>query len=145
MGRRDVADGEQAFAIPWQQAIAAWLPIGIVFPCEGCLNGCARRVGCGESSKRQIDDIPLHVGLPMVTGQVVYVSADAIQNERNQATDNAYVTRVKLDVASVAVVQKFLPTPGMPAEVYIRTGERTFFQYLARPITDVMSRAFRES
>ncbi len=82
---------------------------------------------------------------PMVTGQVVYVSADAIQNERNQASDNAYVTRVKLDLASVAVVQNFLPTPGMPAEVYIRTGERTFFQYLARPITDVMARAFRES
>jgi HlyD family secretion protein len=82
---------------------------------------------------------------PMVTGRVIYVSADAIQNDRNQSADNAYVTRVKLDTASAAELRNFLPTPGMPVEVYIRTGERTFFQYLARPITDVMSRAFRES
>jgi len=82
---------------------------------------------------------------PMVMGRVIYVSADAIQNERNQNGDNAYVTRVKLDAASVAEVRNFLPTPGMPAEVYIRTGERTFFQYLVQPITDVMSRAFRET
>ncbi|MBV1692931.1 MAG: HlyD family type I secretion periplasmic adaptor subunit [Hyphomicrobiales bacterium] len=82
---------------------------------------------------------------PMVAGHVVYVSADAIQNERNQSADNMYVTRVRLDTTSVAELRNFLPTPGMPAEVYIRTGERTFFQYLARPITDVMSRAFRES
>lgn len=81
---------------------------------------------------------------PMVTGEVVYVSADAIQGERNNG-DNAYVTRVKLDTASLAELRSFLPTPGMPAEVYIRTGERTFFQYLAKPITDVMTRAFRES
>lgn len=81
---------------------------------------------------------------PMVTGEVVYVSADAIQGERNNG-DNAYVTRVKLDTTSVAELRSFLPTPGMPAEVYIRTGERTFFQYLAKPITDVMTRAFRES
>ena len=82
---------------------------------------------------------------PMVAGHVVYVSADAIQNERNQSADNMYVTRVRLDTTAVAELRNFLPTPGMPAEVYIRTGERTFFQYLARPITDVMSRAFRES
>lgn len=82
---------------------------------------------------------------PMVSAQVVYVSADAIQNERNQTADNAYVTRVKLDATSVAELRNFLPSPGMPAEVYIRTGERTFFQYLMQPVTDIMARAFRES
>ena len=33
---------------------------------------------------------------------------------------------------------------GMPAEVYIKTAERTFFQYIVRPIHDSMMRAFRE-
>jgi HlyD family secretion protein len=33
----------------------------------------------------------------------------------------------------------------MPAEVYIKTGERTFFDYLMRPLTDTLTRAFRES
>jgi HlyD family secretion protein len=32
----------------------------------------------------------------------------------------------------------------MPAEVYIKTAERTFFQYIVRPIHDSMMRAFRE-
>jgi HlyD family secretion protein len=32
----------------------------------------------------------------------------------------------------------------MPAEVMIQTAERTFVQYLTKPITDSMSRAFRE-
>ena len=38
----------------------------------------------------------------------------------------------------------FTPTPGMPAEVYIKTVERTFLDYLLQPIRDSMTRAFRE-
>jgi epimerase transport system membrane fusion protein len=33
---------------------------------------------------------------------------------------------------------------GMPAEVMIRTGERTFASYIAKPITDMLARAIRE-
>jgi epimerase transport system membrane fusion protein len=33
---------------------------------------------------------------------------------------------------------------GMPAEVMIRTGERTFGSYIAKPITDMLARAIRE-
>ena len=39
----------------------------------------------------------------------------------------------------------FGPTPGMPADVYIKTGERTFFEYIMRPVLDSFSRAFRET
>ena len=39
----------------------------------------------------------------------------------------------------------FEPTPGMPAEVYIKTAERTFLDYLLRPLKDTMARAFREA
>jgi HlyD family secretion protein len=41
-------------------------------------------------------------------------------------------------------VRGFTPTPGMPAEILIQTHERTFFEYLVKPIEDSMSRAFRE-
>ena len=34
--------------------------------------------------------------------------------------------------------------PGMPAEVFVKTGERTFFEYIMRPVADSFSRAFRE-
>jgi hypothetical protein len=36
-------------------------------------------------------------------------------------------------------------TAGMPAEVYILTGEQTAFEYLMEPITQSFRRAFRES
>ena len=32
----------------------------------------------------------------------------------------------------------------MPAEVYIRTGERSPLAYLTKPFTDYFTRAFRE-
>ena len=35
-------------------------------------------------------------------------------------------------------------TPGMPVEVHIRTGDRSPLSYLAKPLTDFFSRAFRE-
>jgi len=34
--------------------------------------------------------------------------------------------------------------PGMPAEVFINTGSRTFLQYLLNPITNALARSFRE-
>lgn len=54
------------------------------------------------------------------------------------------MARVKLDAREVAALQSFTPTPGMPAEVFITTTERTFFEYLTKPIRDSMARAFRE-
>ncbi|MDH5454067.1 MAG: HlyD family type I secretion periplasmic adaptor subunit, partial [Paracoccaceae bacterium] len=35
--------------------------------------------------------------------------------------------------------------PGMPVEVFIRTGDRTPLAYLLRPLADYFNRAFRES
>ena len=34
--------------------------------------------------------------------------------------------------------------PGMPAEVFVSTQERTVVSYLTKPFTDQMNRAFRE-
>ena len=38
----------------------------------------------------------------------------------------------------------FVLLPGMPADIFIETGQRTFFNYLMRPVSDSLSRAFRE-
>jgi HlyD family type I secretion membrane fusion protein len=85
---------------------------------------------------------------PMVHGKVVYVSADALPEDRpgyTLAGGDHYIARVRLDSEEIAKeLHGFVPTPGMPAEVYIKTSERTFFQYLMRPLKDSMSRAFRE-
>jgi HlyD family type I secretion membrane fusion protein len=84
---------------------------------------------------------------PMVQGHVVYVSADALPDDKRgqySATDQ-YVARIKLDPEEAARIKQFSPMPGMPAEVYIKTSERTFLQYLTKPIRDSMQRAFRET
>jgi HlyD family secretion protein len=82
---------------------------------------------------------------PMAHGHVVYVSADAVPDDAKpgQAPDS-YITRVRLDQLGSGSDPNFKAKPGMPAEVYIQTGERTFFQYLMKPVTDSMNRAFRE-
>lgn len=85
---------------------------------------------------------------PMVEGEVVYLSADSLPNDiSSQQSDqsDAYVARIRLDSSVKDIVHGFKPTPGMPAEVYITTSDRTFFEYLAQPIKDSMTRAFRES
>lgn len=81
---------------------------------------------------------------PVLQGTVFYVSADALTDETDILPQEVYVARVRLPAQEFARVQDFSPTPGMPAEVMIQSEERTFFEYLSKPVVDSMSRAFRE-
>jgi HlyD family secretion protein len=81
---------------------------------------------------------------PILTGAVDYVSADSVVNAAGAATDEIYVARVSVPPEQIRRVRGFTPTPGMPAEILIQTHERTFLEYLVKPIEDSMSRAFRE-
>ncbi len=82
---------------------------------------------------------------PTVAGRVEYVSADALPDDtRPQAGIDVYIARISLDEKSAREVAEFRAMPGMPAEVYIETAERTFMHYLMQPILDSMARAFRE-
>jgi len=89
---------------------------------------------------------------PMIGGKVAYVSADTIREEDTPTTlptpvqrRHSYVARVRLDPDDArAKAPDLRPLPGMPADVYIKTGERTFFSYILRPLLDSFSRAFRE-
>jgi HlyD family secretion protein len=83
---------------------------------------------------------------PTLSGKVVYVSADALPDDLQTVQGReVYVVRVELDEDQPAPMSNFKAKPGMPAEVYIKTAERTFFEYLMQPIKDSMARAFRES
>ena len=83
---------------------------------------------------------------PVLNGEVFYVSADALLEEAaGGASLEVYVARISLPKDEIGRVPGFVPTPGMPAEIMIQTQERTFAAYIAKPITDSMSRAFREN
>lgn len=82
---------------------------------------------------------------PVLKGEVFYVSADAIADKSAGPIEEVYVARISLPAEQLARVPGgFTPTPGMPVEIMIQTEKRTFAEYLARPVMDSMSRAFRE-
>ncbi len=79
---------------------------------------------------------------PILRGKVLRVSADSTTDQRTGAT--YYNARITVDEASLADLQDLVLVPGMPAEVLIATGSRTFMQYLMKPMTDSWARSFRE-
>ncbi|NBD30998.1 MAG: HlyD family type I secretion periplasmic adaptor subunit [Alphaproteobacteria bacterium] len=81
---------------------------------------------------------------PILSGNVFYVSADSIVDTSQEMPQEVYLARVSVPPEQLDRVRGFTPTPGMPVEIMIQTEERTFFEYLMRPIADSMNRAFRE-
>ncbi|MCJ7997475.1 HlyD family type I secretion periplasmic adaptor subunit [Rhizobium cremeum] len=81
---------------------------------------------------------------PVLTGKVFYVSADSIEEGTLGTQKDVYIVRVEVPDEQLSLVHGFHPVPGMPADVLIQTSERTFFEYLSKPISDSMSRAFKE-
>ncbi|QCI63583.1 HlyD family type I secretion periplasmic adaptor subunit [Phreatobacter stygius] len=79
---------------------------------------------------------------PEVEGKVVRLSADVARDQQSQIT--FYTARVAVDEGELAKLQGLKIIPGMPAEVFVRTGDRTTFSYLMKPLTDQVMRAFRE-
>ncbi len=74
-------------------------------------------------------------------GKLKNVSADHMKDER---TGNAYyvgIVELTEDVSKVAEGAKLYP--GMPCEVMIVTGKRTFFEMLIEPFASSYERAFR--
>ncbi len=80
----------------------------------------------------------------VLNGEVFYVSADSVPDAANDGAREVYLARVNLPARELSRVPGFAPTPGMPAEILIQTAERTFFDYLTKPIRDSMARAFME-
>ncbi|KGD96579.1 MULTISPECIES: HlyD family type I secretion periplasmic adaptor subunit [Rhizobium/Agrobacterium group] len=80
---------------------------------------------------------------PTVDATVFYLSADRLVDQNNN--DQPYYTaRLRMTDALPPEIKMEQIYPGMPVETYIKTSERTFFEYLTRPIVDSFNRAFRE-
>jgi HlyD family secretion protein len=79
---------------------------------------------------------------PQLTGTVSLVSADT---SRDQQTNTHYFTvRVVLPDDERRRLGGLQLVPGMPAEVFMQTGSRSMMNYLLKPITEQMNRAFVE-
>lgn len=80
---------------------------------------------------------------PLVSGRVLTVSADRLADPVTHLP--YYLARIEVTPAGQSALAGLTLLPGMPAEVMIKLGERTFFDYLLRPLTDRVARAFRET
>lgn len=79
---------------------------------------------------------------PEISARVVWVSADRFLD---QATREPYFgARLKMTKELPEEISPSQIFPGMPVDVFIKTGDRTFLEYLARPIYDSFAKAFRE-
>jgi HlyD family secretion protein len=79
---------------------------------------------------------------PECKGTVQRVSADLIKDPQRQVS--YFVARTILDDQADCLKDARRLQPGMPAEVHIQTGERNVLSYVMKPLSDQMSRAFRE-
>jgi HlyD family type I secretion membrane fusion protein len=80
---------------------------------------------------------------PLLTGKVVYISADRLINE--QSGIPFYICRIEIDSESQRDTPELELYPGMPAEVFIKTKNRTLLDYILSPIESTLRRSLRES
>ena len=106
----------------------------------------------------RVDDIAhIHVGsevevrlsaykqriTPMVQGKVIYLSADRL-NDKNTG-EPYYRTHVAITPDALKEAGNLILQAGMPAEIYIKTSERSVLDYWLEPVTAYLRRAWRET
>ena len=79
---------------------------------------------------------------PEVSGVVVLVSPDLSKDAPTGAT--YYTARIRLDEEGASKLADLKLVPGMPVEAFIETEERTALSYLLKPLTDQITRVFRD-
>ncbi|MBB6411262.1 HlyD family type I secretion periplasmic adaptor subunit [Mesorhizobium sangaii] len=79
---------------------------------------------------------------PECHGTVDRISPDLVKDTANRTA--YYEARINITDEAVCLKTATRLIPGMPAELHIQTGDRTVWSYLMKPITDQLSRAFRE-
>jgi HlyD family type I secretion membrane fusion protein len=99
-------------------------------------------VAAGQSAHLMFPSLPQRQ-LLRIAGEVESVSADALTEEATGQT--YYQAKVTVDRGQLALAAPGVElTPGMPAEVFIATTERTLLAYLLQPLREILARTFRE-
>jgi len=80
---------------------------------------------------------------PKVTGRLTKISADSLQDKNN----GEYYYQVEAELTNTAkqTLKTLSIEPGMPVQLFIKTGERTLLNYLIKPLLDRFDGVFTES
>ena len=75
-------------------------------------------------------------------GKLISISGDLLRDQ--QSGISYYLARVAVTPKGMKVLGKRRMQPGMPAEVIIKTGERSVLNYLLNPLTKRMAASMKE-
>jgi len=84
---------------------------------------------------------------PTVPGVVKMVGVDKVIPDKTKPGEpdfEYYSAQVETTPEGMAMLGNLNIQPGMPVDVVVKTGERSFVSYLIKPISDRMIRAFKE-
>lgn len=82
-----------------------------------------------------------------IEGEIVYISADVINQTTPTGTKSYYKVIVKITPQGQEAIKKngFKIVSGMPATVYIKAAKRTPLSYILMPLEKIMKGAFHEN
>ena len=98
------------------------------------------RVSIGQDATIRFSSFGSSV--PTIYGSVLNISADSLTDQNTGIP--YYLARVEVTPEGMADLGDLVLLPGMPAEVFIATGSRTFLQYLFKPFSNALARSFIE-
>ena len=80
----------------------------------------------------------------VLDGKLMSVSSDVITEQTVMGNMSYYLARVEITPEGIRQLGKRVMQPGMPAEVLIKTGERSVLTYLMHPLTKRLASAMKE-
>ena len=80
---------------------------------------------------------------PIIPGRITLVGADKITGTNPQQGE-FYLAQVETTAEGLKLLGDKVVQPGMPVEVIVKTGERSFFSYLIKPLSDRFARSFKD-
>jgi len=69
-----------------------------------------------------------------IYGEITYVSADVITPENRKESFYTILIKITPDGLKAIEANQFNIIPGMPASAFVKTGKRTFMEYLMQPL-----------
>lgn len=98
------------------------------------------RVKVGQPARLRLSAFN-QASTPELSGKVAFVSADPVTDQASGL--RLYRVRVVLNPEDQAIADKMALVSGMPAELFIETGNRSMLSFLLKPLSDQFERAFR--
>lgn len=99
------------------------------------------RVHAGQDATVRFSSFDSHT-TPRLTGTVKTVSAAEITDKDGKAFFTTQIEVPPTELAKLETGHRLVP--GMPAEVYLATQQRSILSYFLKPLTDMLARTFRE-